>query len=87
MNKYEQAFSEIMLSTLYDVDISKQYKIIKKLVERTILKKTIPRYFITMPSNLEEYGGADCPVCGLFLEDEYQYCPDCGQALDWSDEL
>lgn len=30
-----------------------------------------------------------CPNCGKYHEvdyDNYDFCPDCGQALDWSDE-
>ena len=30
-----------------------------------------------------------CPTCGISYEidyDEYDYCPACGQAIDWSDE-
>lgn len=30
-----------------------------------------------------------CPTCGKMFEiddDTYTYCPDCGQALDWSEE-
>ena len=30
-----------------------------------------------------------CPCCGRRCEvdyDDYDYCPDCGQKLDWSDE-
>ena len=30
-----------------------------------------------------------CPCCGRRYEadyDDYDYCPDCGQKLDWSDE-
>lgn len=30
-----------------------------------------------------------CPCCGMYYEvdyDNYTYCPNCGQAIDWSDE-
>ena len=31
-----------------------------------------------------------CPNCGKDYEvdyDDYKYCPECGQAIDWSDEV
>lgn len=31
----------------------------------------------------------DCPSCGYSYEvdcDRYDYCPECGQAIDWSDQ-
>lgn len=32
----------------------------------------------------------DCPICGETIDDEYEmsnydFCPSCGQAIDWSD--
>jgi len=27
-----------------------------------------------------------CPNCNRFVKDIYKRCPDCGQAIDWSDE-
>ncbi len=34
------------------------------------------------------YDMYDCPNCGKSYEidyDNYKYCPECGQAIDWSD--
>ena len=34
------------------------------------------------------YDMYDCPNCGKSYEidyDDYKYCPECGQAIDWSD--
>ncbi len=33
--------------------------------------------------------GRDCPCCRTRYEvdyDDYKFCPNCGQAIDWSDE-
>lgn len=35
------------------------------------------------------YDAWDCPRCGTSYEidyDHYDYCPNCGQKIDWSDE-
>lgn len=30
----------------------------------------------------------ECPKCGeTLIERHYNYCPDCGQKLDWSEKL
>ena len=45
------------------------------------LKKQIPR----MP--YYEYGEMRCYVCGCIVTADDSYCPVCGQAIDWWDEL
>lgn len=43
------------------------------------LKKQIPK-------KLKDDGWLYCPICGRdVLMDRFDYCPDCGQALDWSE--
>lgn len=35
------------------------------------------------------YGTWVCPCCGKVYEldyDDYKYCPECGQAIDWSED-
>ena len=32
-----------------------------------------------------EYGGCHCKSCGLDVLREEDFCPLCGQAIDWSD--
>ena len=39
-----------------------------------------------IPKKLKDDGWLYCPICGRdVLMDKFDYCPDCGQALDWSD--
>ena len=39
-----------------------------------------------IPKKLKDDGWLYCPICGRdVLMDRFDYCPDCGQALDWSD--
>ncbi len=51
------------------------------------LEKQIPK----KPIKLIDWGNNRCPCCGtLYGEDgimeNYDYCPDCGQKIDWSDD-
>lgn len=59
------------------------------------LKKQIPekpyRHPETQPKHfLKGVDGYYCPVCDRDVLDKdndcFMYCPDCGQALDWSEE-
>lgn len=37
-----------------------------------------------IPKKLKDDGWLYCPICGRdVLMDRFDYCPDCGQALDW----
>ena len=39
-----------------------------------------------IPKKPKDDGWLYCPICGRdVLLDRFNYCPDCGQALDWSD--
>ena len=65
------------------------------------LEKQIPKKLKTemLKTNIQGYLYMDkcyvCPLCGIFRGNadyqpekiiKYQFCPDCGQALDWSGE-
>ncbi len=55
-------------------------------------KKHIPRKPFIWGDGYYEghivYDSWDCPLCKTTYElyyDEYKYCPNCGQKIDWSD--
>ena len=63
----------------------------------TALEKQVPKKvkkeFVTVNGCITCFETDVCPVCGndFYIEDleqtmYYAFCPDCGQALDWSDE-
>lgn len=61
-------------------------------LEKRIPKK-VKREFITENGCITCFETDVCPACGndFYIEDlgqtmYYSFCPDCGQALDWSDE-
>ena len=77
---YEDALREVLHQVYRNTDdfemrISKDcYKLIREALEKQIPKK------------LKDDGWLYCPICGRdVLMDRFDYCPDCGQALDWSD--
>ena len=74
MNKYKK-----MLNYLNRVSPPTQndYDLIKELVERATPKKILYR----------QMGTKQCKICGSFkISYGYNFCPNCGQALDRSDE-
>ena len=80
MYDYEDALREMLHQVYRNTDdfemrISKDcYKLIREALEKQIPKK------------LKDDGWLYCPICGRdVLMDRFDYCPHCGQALDWSD--
>ena len=82
MNKYEKAYSELSLSSLYTADIHKQLLLLKELVERATPKKPIN----TKYSTKYECEISFCPDCNDVVFEEDNYCIECGKPLDWSDK-
>lgn len=100
MNKYQDALDDLefkaiqhentLKGTEWDdcaIEVQNDVEALKKLVDRATPMKS--RYeHAPEPSKAYKY---DCPVCGCFLSmnykiKEWKYCPECGQALDWSNE-
>lgn len=61
-----------------------------EIMEITIeaLEKQIPKKVANLEKDCDTYG--KCPKCKEMFwiteGDEFDYCPTCGQALDWSEE-
>lgn len=53
----------------------------KEALEKQIPKKTTKRQYV--PNGTLIYGR--CPICYYFAKNDFKYCGNCGQALDWSD--
>ena len=62
----------------------------KECVEATVIKaleKQIPK-----KPTMGKYGHTECACCGWIVEsfcgdlEQYPFCPNCGQAIDWSDD-
>ena len=86
MNKYEEALDKIKelyvfrkFGSMEEVksDYKKECDLLEELVKRaTPMKPTI--------HSTEEYVKHSCPVCGI--SGMFNYCPVCGQAIDWSNK-
>lgn len=95
MNKYQETLIDI--NKYYDKD--EQLDLLKELVEKATPKKPIAEMIICGFDDGDfggtfEYKKVICSNCKEILIDEsegvdlegYDYCPHCGQAIDWSDE-
>lgn len=89
---------EFSFSKICDTD-KKALNILKELVDKETPKKVIKEtiydaYDCNDRSIGFEYEIKNCPNCNLDLVNEtedrdfedWDYCPNCGQKLDWSDE-
>lgn len=67
--------------------MNEKYLLLKELIEKSIPKKPIHHDDSDDGELICSY--AYCPNCKrMFIvecDDWYQYCPTCGQALDWND--
>ncbi|WP_300628691.1 hypothetical protein [uncultured Thomasclavelia sp.] len=94
MNKYQQALN-FLYNTIKDNLISfddtekEAVEILQELVDKATPTK--PSYWgdgYDYEGNII-YDMYDCPKCGESYEidyEKYKYCPNCGQAIDWSDK-
>lgn len=82
-----------------DADELREHKEYVEVLKETItalekqMPKKVKREFITVNGCITCFETDVCPACGNDFHIEnlgqtmyYSICPDCGQALDWSDE-
>ena len=77
MNKYEKAFS--VLREHANADTVDELIDIKELVEKATHKK--PK----LNNKYNDQGLYLCPKCNNDLEYDFDYCPNCGQAIKWEE--
>lgn len=81
MNKYQVALNELdnEFHLLRNEDVDKLVDVFKELVDKaTPMKPTNQRY-----DNVHDVGGGVCK-CESLVYEFHSFCPDCGQAIDWS---
>jgi len=65
----------------------------RKLARWIILEEALKRnepMKVKLKTHLQDMNDGEtiglCPNCNRFVKDIYKRCPDCGQAIDWSDD-
>lgn len=81
MNDYQKAYQRLTSRVYKNDHIEDVYKDLEVLGE--LVDKATPK----MPEEIDRgYGYGYCPVCGHYNEHPANYCHNCGQHLDWSEE-
>ena len=76
------------IKALYNIPL-KNMEMIVQALEKQIPKKQTYEGDGYAPDGTFVWDEWICPCCGSRYEvdyDDYDYCPNCGQKLDWSDE-
>ena len=91
IDEYKEALEALECGHLDTVDIEPYMQAICESLKKQIPKK-VKREFLAVGGAITCIEAEICPNCGKDIYDDevevsyYEYCPDCGQALDWSDE-
>lgn len=88
---FTDVYGDMEDSSLYEVAV----EIAKQAIKKQIPKKLKTGMFkVVIQGNLYENKCYICPLCGIVRGNadyqpekiiKYPFCPNCGQALDWSD--
>ncbi len=96
MNKYQKAFEQTR--KVVTADTLDAFTTLKELVDKATPKKPIlHEFFNDIETIYNSYGGINesvvcCPNCrkqhifDFEYNHEFNYCANCGQAIDWSDK-
>lgn len=86
MNKYQKAYERLSSRIYQYADKESVYKDIEtlgELVDKATPRKPRPQF---LPMS---YLPHRCPVCWEKINDrkyKFNYCPNCGQKIDWSED-
>ena len=96
IDEYKEVLEALESGFIEIIDIEQHRKATCEALEKQIPKKLKNEILQT---NIQGYINMDkcyvCPLCGIFRGNadyqpekiiKYQFCPNCGQALDWSGE-
>lgn len=100
MNNYQTAFKSLYKSIIKyfkakDViarseveELAKQLQCLEKLVNKSVARQVKKYSCTSLMFNCTAYHleGSACPMCRCELKCKYNYCPYCGQALDWRND-
>ena len=87
MNKYQRALDEIknMLNDMtQNENDSFKYHYYIKLGTVEVLQELVDKATPKKPTFVESYPSGECPNCDESIGGR-NYCHNCGQALDWSE--
>ena len=87
MERLKKPSTIAALTWLKDRCVSMKVPQSRAMVEKAIeeLGYRVPKKPVTVNIHFSGQFLPGCPVCEEIIEDE-DYCPNCGQAIDWGDE-
>ena len=83
--KISDAIRNVELVFMNFPDIASEETIESFEIAVAAMEKQDPMY-ARVPAWFHHSMNCACPACGETMEPEHNYCPNCGQAIDWSEE-
>ena len=96
MNEYQKALKKVSNLSPRDMenkDVREQFEFLYNSLEKIVKweEKETPKYvnyeYDGYADGCPVYDTARCPECGRYFDLDYEkkcnYCPDCGQRLNW----